>query len=74
MPYAILRFQKSQSGGVAGRDRHNERKKEEYKSNPNIDRSKSEQNYHLIEPSGKYKQCCTERIPKQPEHEQDPTA
>ena len=62
MPYAILRFQKAQSGGVAGRDRHNERKKEEYKSNPNIDRSKSEQNYHLIEPSGKYKQCCMERI------------
>ena len=62
MPYAILRFQKAQSGGVAGRDRHNERKKEEYKSNPNIDRSKSEQNYHLIEPSGKYKQCCMDRI------------
>ncbi len=62
MPYAILRFQKAQSGGVAGRDRHNERRKEEYKSNPNIDRSKSEQNYHLIEPSGKYKQCCMDRI------------
>lgn len=62
MPYAILRFQKAQSGGIAGRDRHNERKKTEYKSNPNIDRSKSEQNYHLIEPSGKYKQCCMERI------------
>lgn len=62
MPYAILRFQKAQAGGVAGRDRHNERKKEEYKSNPNIDRSKSAQNYHLIEPADKYKQCCTERI------------
>ena len=62
MPYTILRCQKAQSGGVAGRDRHNERKKEEYKSNPNIDRSKSEQNYHLIEPAGKYKQCCMERI------------
>lgn len=62
MPYAILRFQKAQSGGVAGRDRHNERKKTEYKSNPNIDRSKSEQNYHLIEPSGKYRQCCLDRI------------
>lgn len=62
MPYAILRFQKAQAGGIAGRDRHNERKKEEYRSNPNIDRSKSEQNYHLIEPADKYKQCCTERI------------
>lgn len=62
MPYAILRFQKAKSGGVAGRDRHNERKKSEYKSNPNIDKSKSDQNYHLIEPAGKYKQCCMDRI------------
>ena len=35
--YAILRFQKCKTGGVACRDRHNERKKVEYKSNPNID-------------------------------------
>ena len=35
--YAILRFQKCKAGGVACRDRHNERKKVEYKSNPNID-------------------------------------
>ena len=35
--YAILRFQKYKAGGVAGIDRHNERKKSCYKSNPNID-------------------------------------
>ena len=62
MPYAILRFQKAQAGGVAGRDRHNERKKEEYKSNPNIVKTKSERNYHLVEPNGMYAHCCKDRI------------
>jgi len=62
MPYAILRFQKAQAGGVAGRDRHNERKKSEYKSNPNIDKTKSDMNYHLIEPNGKYKDGYMNRI------------
>ena len=32
MPYAILRFQKRKAGGVAACERHNERKKEAYKS------------------------------------------
>ncbi len=62
MPYAILRFQKKQSGGVPACDRHNERKKAEYKSNPNIDKTKSERNYHLVEPNGLYAHCCEERI------------
>ncbi|MBQ9189135.1 MAG: plasmid recombination protein [Clostridia bacterium] len=60
--YAILRFQKCKAGGIAGRDRHNERKKTEYKSNPTIDHSRSTQNYHLVEPGGKYKQVCLDRI------------
>ena len=38
MPYAILRFQKRKAGGVAACERHNERKKEAYKSNPDIDK------------------------------------
>ena len=50
--YAILRFQKCKAGGVACRDRHNERKKVEYKSNPNIDLTRSKDNYHLIDPQG----------------------
>ena len=37
MPYAILRFQKRKAGSVAACERHNERKKESYKSNPDID-------------------------------------
>lgn len=62
MPYAILRFQKAKQGGVAGRDRHNERKKEEYKSNPDIDKQRSSENYHLIQPTGTYKEEYEKRI------------
>lgn len=62
MPYAILRFQKAKQGGVAGRDRHNERKKEEYKSNPDIEKQRSSENYHLIQPTGTYKEEYEKRI------------
>ena len=34
---------------------HNERKKEKYASNPDIDNSRKNLNYHLIEPVGKYR-------------------
>ena len=50
MPYAILRFQKRKAGGVAACERHNERKKEAYKSNPDIDMERSKNNYHLVPP------------------------
>ena len=50
MPYTILRFQKRKAGGVAACERHNERKKEAYKSNPDIDMERSKNNYHLIAP------------------------
>ena len=50
MPYAILRFQKRKAGGVAACERHNERKKEAYKSNPDIDMERSRENYHLVAP------------------------
>ena len=50
MPYAILRFQKRKAGGVAACERHNERRKESYKSNPDIDRERSKWNYHLVSP------------------------
>lgn len=54
MPYAILRFQKKKSGGVTASYAHNERKKEAYKSNPDIDTSRKEENYHLILPKQTY--------------------
>lgn len=50
MPYAILRFQKRKAGSVAACERHNERKKEAYKSNPDIDMERSKHNYHLVPP------------------------
>lgn len=50
MPYAILRFQKRKAGSVASCERHNERKKEAYKSNPDIDTERSKDNYHLVPP------------------------
>ena len=62
MAYAILRFQKAKAGGLAGRNRHHERKKEDYKSNPDIDKQRSSENYHLIEPTGTYKEMCDARI------------
>ncbi|MDR2673163.1 MAG: plasmid recombination protein [Coriobacteriales bacterium] len=47
MPYAIMRFAKRKAGGVASTERHNERKKDSYQSNPDIDTSRSHLNYHL---------------------------
>lgn len=49
MAYTILRFKKDKGGAVAGCERHNERKKEAYKSNPDIDINKSKYNYHIIQ-------------------------
>ena len=60
--YAILRFQKRKAGGIACCDRHNERKKNEYKSNPNIDLTRTHENYHLVAPQGRYKDVCTDMI------------
>jgi len=62
MAYAILRFSKRKAGGVAGADRHNERKKQSYKSNPDIDIGRIKDNYHLIKPQGTYKAEYTKRI------------
>lgn len=50
MPYAILRFQKRKAGSIASCERHNERRKEAYKSNPDIDVERSKRNYHLVNP------------------------
>lgn len=49
MSYTILRFKKDKGGAIAGCERHNERKKEAYKSNPNIDINKTKDNYHIIQ-------------------------
>ena len=54
MPYAIMRFAKRKRGSINSMEAHNERQKEQYKSNPDIDTVKSADNYHLIQPQHKY--------------------
>lgn len=54
MPYAILRFEKRKGGPASALEKHHERKKPQYASNPDIDTEKSAENYHLIEPQHKY--------------------
>lgn len=63
MPYAILRFQKKKAGAVAACERHNERKKGAYKSNPDIDMERSKDNYHILPPPPRtYKQEINRRV------------
>lgn len=54
MPYAIMRFEKRKGGPASALERHHERKKEQYASNPDIDRERSHLNYHLVKPAGSY--------------------
>ena len=49
MAYTIMRFKKDKGGAVAGCERHNERKKEAYKSNPDIDITRTTYNYHIVQ-------------------------
>lgn len=54
MAYAILRFEKRRGGPATALEKHHERKKENYASNPDIDKTRSGLNFHLIEPKHKY--------------------
>ena len=53
--YAILRFAKYKGPEIGNIEAHNERTKEKYASNPDVDISRSKNNFHLIEPKGKYR-------------------
>ena len=53
--YGILRFAKYKGPEISNIEAHNERKKEKYASNPDIDNSRRNLNYHFIEPVGKYR-------------------
>ncbi len=55
MPYAILRFKKCKMGGINAAYAHNERKKESYKSNPDIMPERKAENYHLVLPKQTYR-------------------
>ena len=53
--FAILRFAKYKGPEISNIEAHNERTKEEYASNPDIDKSRSHMNFHLLEPERKYR-------------------
>ena len=53
--YAILRFAKYKGPEISGIEAHNERTKEKYESNPDIDPTRSHLNFHLIKPQRKYR-------------------
>ena len=60
--FVLLRFEKHQGNPAKRIEDHHERNKEEYKSNPDVDTSKSSTNFHIIEPQTSYKQAIEQRI------------
>lgn len=53
--YAIMRFAKYKGPEIGNIEAHNERTKEKYTSNPDVDTSRSKYNFHLVKPPGKYR-------------------
>ena len=53
--YAIMRFVKYKGPEIGNIEAHNERTKEKYASNPDVDTSRSKYNFHLVKPPGKYR-------------------
>ena len=53
--YAIMRFAKYKGPEIGNIEAHNERTKEKYASNPDVDTSRSMYNFHLVKPPGKYR-------------------
>lgn len=64
MSYAILRFEKRKgsSGQTSGIEKHHERKKTTYHSNPDIDATRFHLNYHLVSPKQRYAEEISNRI------------
>ena len=60
-----MRFMKIKAAGCGGIEAHNERQKEIYASNPDIDPKRTEQNYHLVYPEDSYRNVCQQRINKE---------
>ena len=60
--FAILRFAKYKGPEISNIEAHNERTKEEYASNPDIDKSRSYLNFHLLEPERKYRAGAERQI------------
>jgi len=64
MAYTILRFAKQKGNPARAIQAHHEREKEKYKSNPDINLSKSRDNIHIITPQMSYKKEIDSRILK----------
>ena len=62
MAYAILRFAKHKGGASKALSAHHERTKDSYASNPDIDLSRTAQNFHLVTPRWSYEQKIKHRI------------
>ena len=57
-----MRISKCKSGAVNRIEKHHERKKDVYKSNPDIDVSRSDLNFHIKEPPDNYRKFIQKRI------------
>ena len=60
--YAILRFAKYKGPEIGHIEVHNERTKEKYASNPDVDTSCSHLNFHLVTPERKYRAEAEKQI------------
>ena len=60
--HAILRFTKHKAGPAGALEAHHERAKEKYASNPDIDVTRSKDNFHIIQPKQRYRQEINSRI------------
>jgi len=60
--YAIMRFAKYKGPEISGIEAHNERTKEKYESNPDIDPTRTHLNFHLVQPERKYRAEAEKQI------------
>ena len=60
--YAILRFSKYKGPEIGRIEAHDERTKEKYASNPDVDTSRSALNFHLIQPEHSYREEAERQI------------
>ena len=60
--YAILRFAKYKGPEIAHIESHNERTKEKYASNPDVDTTRSHMTFHLVTPERKYRAEAEKQI------------
>ena len=60
--YAILRFAKYKGPEIGRIEAHDERTKDKYDSNPDVDTSRSRLNFHLVKPRRSYRAEAEKQI------------